>query len=227
MFSLQPTPFDLHMSVLRIPIRVQPTFWLAAVVLGWNPDDPAVMVLWVACMFGSIVFHELGHALTAEACGYPSEIVLYHFGGLAFFRPHDHFPPLRQLLISLAGPIPQICMGCVVLAVGLWAMASGWEFADPERYPMFATAVSFLVYINIGWGLMNLLPVLPLDGGQSMRAIMTGLELRDAEGWALRISVGMGAIICVLAWQFGVSGVALLFLMLTVQNVQELQARRY
>src|SRR5262245_21070979 len=81
------TPFDLQMTLVRIPIRVIPTFWLMAMVLGWDPDRLDLVFLWAMCVFGSVLFHELGHALTAAAFGYDPHIVLYHFGGYAAFFP--------------------------------------------------------------------------------------------------------------------------------------------
>jgi Zn-dependent protease len=224
-FSLQPTPFDLHLHLLRIPIRVMPTFWLAAAILSWNPDRPDIMLLFAACMFGSIVFHELGHALTSEACGYPADIILYHFGGLAIFRPDSAFTPFKQLMVSLAGPIPQLCLGFAVL-YGMEPLLAALG-VDMRDYELLPVAWWFLVYINIGWALMNLLPVYPLDGGQSLKAILGAVGLRDAHRWTLQISVLTGALICAGMFAYDMRGTALLFLFLTIQNIQELQQRQW
>ena len=64
------------------------------------------LLVWAAALLASITVHELGHALTAEALGCPSSIVLYHFGGLAF-----HHPGWKLLLADL---------GFLLLAALLW-----------------------------------------------------------------------------------------------------------
>ena len=56
------TPFDLRMHIVRIPVRVIPTFWLVAAYLGWNPDRLDLVGVWMLCMFFSILVHEIGRA---------------------------------------------------------------------------------------------------------------------------------------------------------------------
>ncbi|HUQ69576.1 MAG TPA: site-2 protease family protein [Planctomycetaceae bacterium] len=221
------TPFDLQLHLVRIPVRVIPTFWLMAAVLGWDPDRLDLVFLWVLCVFGSVLFHELGHALTAAAFGYDPHIVLYHFGGYAAFFPDRELTPLKSLLITLAGPLPQLALGFAVLA-GWFA---GYQWAAERLEPRYAeylqNTLTYLCIINIGWALMNLLPVLPLDGGQAMQAVFAGLGLRDPQGWAMKLSVFFGALATAGLYHFGGGTTALLFLMLTVQNVQALQQRRW
>jgi stage IV sporulation protein FB len=221
------TPFDLQMHLARIPVRVIPTFWLVAALLGWDPDRLDLVFLWMGCVFGSVLFHELGHALTAAAFGYDPHIVLYHFGGYASFYPDRELTPLKSLLITLAGPLPQLALGIAVMV--------GWMFGYPHAAmrmePRFAEYLGetlwYLTQINIGWAVMNLLPVWPLDGGQAMQAILAGLGLRDAQGWTLKFSVFAGALATAGLYQFGLQGTALMFLMLTVNNIQALQQRRW
>src|SRR4051794_49713 len=99
-----PTPFDLRFVMFGIPVRVHPLFWLLATFLGWNPDSPESMVIWVACVFVSILVHEFGHALTAQYFGWPPEVVLYSFGGYASFQPGWGYTTRRAVLTLLAGP---------------------------------------------------------------------------------------------------------------------------
>ena len=63
-----PTEFDLRFSFLGIPVRVHPLFWVAAVVLGFPRGETggqafALILVWTACLFVSILVHEMGHAL--------------------------------------------------------------------------------------------------------------------------------------------------------------------
>uniref|UniRef100_A0A7C2JW88 Peptidase M50 domain-containing protein n=1 Tax=Schlesneria paludicola TaxID=360056 RepID=A0A7C2JW88_9PLAN len=221
------TPFDLQMHLARIPIRVIPTFWLMAAVLGWDPDRLDLVFLWVMCVFGSILFHEMGHALTAMAFGYDPHIVLYHFGGYAAFFPDRELTPLKSLLITLAGPLPQLALGLATVAALL--LTKGWadQHLEPKSAEYLEFTLIFLITINVGWSLMNLLPVLPLDGGQATQAVFAGLGVRDPVDWALKLSVLVGALTTAALFHFNIRSTALLFLLLTVQNVQALQARRW
>lgn len=221
------TPFDLRMYLFRIPVRVIPTFWLVAALLGWNADRLDLVFLWVMCVFFSVLFHELGHALTAAAFGYRPEIVLMHFGGYAAYLPDRDHTPWKSLLITLGGPIPQLMLGLFLLVV--WIVAGDQVSArlDPKIGQYVHVTVSFLIIINIGWAVLNLLPVLPLDGGRIVQSLLQGCGFRDADGIALKISVGCGALITALMFHFQIHFTAILFLLLTVQSLQQLQARRW
>src|SRR5438445_9974400 len=102
--NVAPTPFDLRFSLFGIPVRVHPFFWLFSVIMGWDPRNPNRVLIWVACVFVSILVHELGHALTARSYGWPPHIVLHTFGGYASFQPTHGYTTGRAILILLAGP---------------------------------------------------------------------------------------------------------------------------
>ena len=96
--------YDLNFSLLGIPVRVHPLFWLVAVLLGIRGnEDPVPILIWVGVVFVSILVHELGHALTARWYGWEPWITLHSFGGLASYRPTFHDPTSR-IVITLAGP---------------------------------------------------------------------------------------------------------------------------
>lgn len=216
------TPFDLRMHVFRIPVRVIPTFWLVAALLGWNPDRLDLVMIWVGCMFVSILIHELGHALTAEAFGYETDITLFHFGGFARFDPGFHLPPYRSFLITLAGPSAGFALAAVTFAVMV-----GLDLSRQTLHEYMAAAMYNLLWINIVWGVFNLLPLLPLDGGKLMEATLGLLGVRAATDWALKISVVVGALCAFGAFSRGITGMGLFLAFMTIQNVQLLQARRW
>lgn len=222
MFGVEGTPFDLQFPLGRIPVRVLPTFWIATAYLGWNPDRLDLVMIWVLCVFFSILIHELGHALVAEGFGYPTEILLYHFGGLARFQPGYRFPPYRSLLISLAGPFAQFFLAgltfAVILVCGLMRMPDNEYVADVFQN---------LMWINIAYPILNLFPLFPLDGGQSLEALMAMAGVRSARLWALRISVLTGVLGAVLMVNLGLTGVAIMFGLLVMMNVQMLQAQAW
>ena len=167
MFGIEPTPFDLQFSLGRIPVRVHPGFWIVGVLGGWHPDDLRLTFIWVMCLFVSILIHELGHALVAEAFGWPSEILLYHFGGLAFSQRYHNHTPWRSIAVSIAGPAAGFALfGLIFLSLIFFGHTAWFE----DRYVEYA--IGQLIFINLGWGLVNLAPVLPLDGGQICRSFL-------------------------------------------------------
>jgi Zn-dependent protease len=188
----QRTPFDLNFSLFNIPVRVSPFFWLVTVFLAGDLLRAAttqgllVLLVWVACVFLSILVHELGHALTAQAFGNRPSILLYGFGGLAF---HQHLPQRWQrIAVILAGPAAGFLLAAAVYAL---------TFAMPQLWAVdyLGVALAFLLGINIVWGLINLLPVYPLDGGQFtaevFSAVLPGSGRMLAFGLSLVVAGGL------------------------------------
>jgi len=193
-----PTAYDLKFSILGIPVRVHPFFWLVTVLLGARGNEkPLNMVLWVGVVFVSIIVHELGHALTARSYGWPPHITLHGFGGLASYRPTYH-SPASQILITLMGP----CAGFLFAGLIVVALAASghhpryaWpDFILPVTFdPFEKRALTILVYqllfVNIFWGFINLLPILPLDGGRIAQEVLMVLNPRDGLQMSLWLSI--------------------------------------
>ena len=221
MFGLNPTPFDLRMVAFRIPIRVHPSFWIVAAMLSWSPDHLDFVFLWVMCLFVSILVHELGHALVAEAFGWASEIVLYWCGGLAFSQRHFARTPGREIAVALAGPFAGFGLyGLAVAAESVLDQNRLW--ITPYRIFIFHC----LYRINLYWGLVNLIPVLPLDGGHVCQSLLEYWRVRNAIRTATQISVPIAAAAAVYFFtQFPNERFAgMLFAMLCLQNIASLQA---
>jgi Zn-dependent protease len=190
------SPYDLHFSVLGIPVRVHPWFWLITVLLGMSARDPKKVLMWVGVVFVSILVHELGHALTARAQGWQPWITLYGMGGLASYRP-TFYRPTTQIMIAFAGPLAGFLLAAVVI---LLVAVSGysvdflfWTFGNgPRRFEpgsALEDLVGQLLFVNIFWGVVNLFPVLPLDGGQISREFLSMVNPRDGQRQALWLSV--------------------------------------
>lgn len=222
------TGYDLRFSLVGIPVTVSPFFWVTAALLGWTwlnvePGGPANLIAWVLCVFLSILLHEFGHALTMRYFGHQPEVVLHHFGGYATYRGRES--PGRSLLISAAGPGVQLVLW-VALYFGLltWLRQSGNmpEFGTPLN----ATLQS-LLFINLFWPLLNLLPVLPLDGGRMLWAILALFGLRQASDWTVRISVGVGVIAAVFFLLTGQFIAGAMFAFIAMENYQTLKGERF
>ncbi len=195
MFLQEPprTQYDLNFRMMGIPVRVHPFFWLLATILGLSAsgDESLDLLIWVAVCFVSILVHEFGHALTIRYFGWSPHVVLTSFGGLAIYNPS--FSPVGrggrrmrnsgavQILISLAGPGAGFLLAALVLAVLAATGHASWfnlfgrniviREGAPLTNPSLRTLVWFLLQVNIYWGLLNLLPIYPLDGGQVSREL--------------------------------------------------------
>lgn len=221
MFGTEPTPFDVRLVAFRIPIRVHPSFWIATALFSWNPDRLDLVFLWVMCLFVSILVHEMGHALTAEAFGWPSEIVLYWCGGLAYSQRNYNRTPWREIAVSLAGPFAGFGLfGLTVLAMFLLRRTDVDPRVDWVLYQ--------LVLINLFWGLVNLLPVLPLDGGQICRSFLTWCRIRNPFRASAMISVAFSGLAAAIFFSyFHLNFPGMLFAFLCLQNIMALQSNQY
>lgn len=157
-------------------------FWLSQVysdVLGESSSSstPFILALITAFgFFGSIVLHELGHAVAAMRNGIGiSSIQLWIFGGVAQMdRESDS--PATEFKVAIAGPLVTLAIVVVLSALGL--LAGGWgEFEKAilvERDAGISgliAMVGWLASINALVLVFNLLPAFPMDGGRIVRAI--------------------------------------------------------
>ncbi len=156
---------SIEFRLLGIPIRIHLWFWLMALWLwtlnmaeGW-----AGLLVWVAVVLQGILMHELGHALAGRAFGRSPRIELVALGGITWWEQREPMSPWRNLVVSAAGPAVGIFVGSLSLV-----MMDVLRIPDPSlgRY-LFRS----LVWVNLGWGLLNLLPIMPLDGGNIVAAL--------------------------------------------------------
>ncbi len=163
----------IRFSLFGIPVQVQPFFWLSLAIIGGNfgaDSSEALMrmALFVIAGFVSILVHELGHALTGRAFGSHSSITLQAFGGYAAFTGAPFTRP-QNFLVTLAGPVVQALLGVIVMLV----IANVSGFSENAKYFLVS-----LMLVSFIWALLNLLPVLPLDGGQLLHAILGPKRIR-------------------------------------------------
>jgi stage IV sporulation protein FB len=221
LYEPPPSQADIHFRVLGIPVRVHPMFWVMTFILGVNPrgkTPPADFLSWIGVVFVSVLIHELGHALVQRYYGGHPRITLYSLGGLASCDDCDR-GPWSQIVISLAGPAAGFLLaGLVIVALVAMGRFQGFELdVIPVRWDLFnldyarandrLAPADFLVFnlffVNIVWGLVNLLPVYPLDGGRVSRELLT---LRDprrgvvASLWLSMIAAAGMAAFAILVW---------------------------
>jgi len=193
--------------LFRVPFEVTGSFWIAAVLLGgigsdFNSREQIIrLVIWVACVFVSIVVHELGHALVGRFYGGEPYVILQGMGGLTY-RSGPPVSRPKSIAISLAGP----AFG-FALFVCVWAGRNYVFDAQPawlERRDGGAmallTAIQYLIFINGFWTLFNLLPILPMDGGRVCEDVLGPSRVRTTR----MIGAVVAAVLCGLAawaWQ--------------------------
>ncbi len=220
----QPTEFDLRFSIFGIPVRVSPMFWLGSVVLGWGAMElgPPFLLMWVVVCFVSILVHEMGHALVARWLGcHHVEASLQLMGGLATFQPGRDFTQGKSILVSLAGPGAGFILYFLmqyVIAGPLLRYSVG--NLDPNLTKLIAFGVIQWLYLNLWWGLVNLLPVLPLDGGQVCRSVCLSASPFRGENTARSISIAVAGLVAVYFLTNQQTYPGILFLSLAVSNYQ-------
>jgi stage IV sporulation protein FB len=148
-----------------IPVTIRPSFLVIAALIGFTSRSPIIyLVAWVAIVFVSILIHELGHALTARSYGAEVEIELNGIGGLTSWSvPDKELGPGQRALVAAAGSGVGVVFGGLV-----------WLF-DRFTGPYFEVAgfvVRNLIIVNVLWGLLNWLPIRPLDGGHLFTSLL-------------------------------------------------------
>src|SRR5947209_18655190 len=140
LFEPSRTAYDLNFRLFGVEVRVHPLFWLLSALLG--PHDlqaehcVLLLVVWIACVFVSILLHELGHVLVGRLFGSHGHIVLYSFGGLAV-GSNDLPSRWLRIAVLLAGPGLQLVLFALVKWVALPALAAGkLDWVRPGTPPL-------------------------------------------------------------------------------------------
>lgn len=178
----------ISFSLFNIPVRVLPWFWLSLVIIGASGFSDSKegllrLLLFMIAGFISILVHELGHALTAKHFGKRVEIVLQAFGGYAAYSGGAPLSRPKTSLVTAAGPAIQIVLGFLVLA-----FANRFDAMSPQAMYFLRT----LYEISFFWAILNLIPVLPLDGGRLMEALLGPQRIRLTLKISMAIAIAIG-----------------------------------
>ncbi|GAB1538627.1 site-2 protease family protein [Scytonema sp. NUACC21] len=131
-------------------------------------------------LFGSVVAHELGHSFVAlrQGIGVKS-ITLFIFGGLASLE-RESKTPAEAFWVAIAGPLVSLLLFGIFAAVG---------FAIASPAPL-AAILGVLASVNLALALFNLIPGLPLDGGNILKALVWKITGNPYKGVVFASRVG-------------------------------------
>lgn len=180
--------------IAGIPIRVHWSFVLVLALLAAREHGGAgdwreglATITMTLMLFGLVLLHELGHALTAQHLGVAvADIVLLPVGGVArlMLWPTAGWPR-RELLITLAGPAVNLALALLLTPL-VWSLSAlgHYELDDlitALSQPSLIGLVTTLWLGNLALALFNLLPIFPMDGGRIVRALLaTRLSFQGA-----------------------------------------------
>ena len=179
---------SLHLGSIRgTTIDVDPSFFFLVgffVLTNYDPQQPRNALLWIPVVFISILVHELAHAAANGTFGFgPSRVLLGGMGGVTINERRAR--PWQDMLIAFAGPAASFLLwwGCLQLAMKVPAV---------QHDPMLVALMPLMIWANLAWGIFNLLPISPLDGGHVLRNF---LRIILPEKPAFLISVWSGMIL--------------------------------
>ncbi len=176
-----------------IPVRIHGSFLLTALLLGGiGSRNVAAAAIWVVVVFLSVLLHELGHAFAGLIFGLSPQIDLHGMGGTTSWSMEGRkVGPGKSIVISLAGPLTGIVVGTIAFFVAAARL-------NEHTHPLVQRAMMDVVWVNAGWGALNLVPMLPLDGGNVMATLLgvvtKGRGERPARIVSIVVAVACGAL---------------------------------
>jgi Zn-dependent protease len=204
------------LQIFGFPLRIDPFFFVTAWLIGGR-QEPLWMLVWVVVVLTGVLAHELGHAFAGRRLGLEPWIRLMAFGGMTGWMRPRQLTPGQNILISAAGPAVGISIGVAVLAARFAGVFSGAS-------PAVLQVLDFVLWVNLGWGILNLLPILPLDGGHILASVAGLVAGRNGRFAARIFSIVLTVVIGLWALLAGQWWIAILGVVLTFANIQGLRA---
>lgn len=201
-----------------IPVKVHFSFLVIAILA---PSTRAIDIgAWVLVVFLAVLLHELGHALTARHYGAtPVSITLFALGGVTVYPVIDELTPGRRFVISAMGSVVGIVTGGLL---GLAWLAG--VFDDAARVVRVA-ALSY-IWASLGWGVLNWIPIRPLDGGAMLTSALEIVMPQRAVAVAKAVSAVFGIGAAALLWYWGQTFGAFFILLITAMGLSSGGAER-
>jgi Zn-dependent protease len=190
--------------IAGIDVQIHLTF---LILLAWvgishylqrrSVEDALGGLAFILALFGIVVLHEFGHALTARRFGIRTrDITLLPIGGVARLErmPED---PKQELLVALAGPAVNVGLA-ILLAVFLVPATIAAGIAD--FHLVGGNLLAKLLWVNVSLAVFNMIPAFPMDGGRVLRALLA-MKMDYVRATSAAATIGQG-----LALVFGFLG---------------------
>lgn len=180
-------------NLFGIPFFINPSWFFVLGLVTWSygssltsfPELTGIMpwllgLVAALLLFSSVLAHELGHSFVAIAQGIPvKSIALFIFGGLATLEKESE-TPLQAFLVAIAGPVVSL-----LLYVAFSLMAAYLPLSLPLK-----AIVSLVAYLNLILAVFNMIPGLPLDGGNVLKSIVWKITGNPNKGVIIAGRVG-------------------------------------
>ncbi|MEQ9438410.1 MAG: site-2 protease family protein [Cyclobacteriaceae bacterium] len=198
-------------SYAGIKVFIHWTFWI---IIGWiflmhyNMGHGIYEGLWgvlfVLALFGCVVLHEFGHALTAKRFNILTrDITIYPIGGIASLEAMPE-KPQQELLVAIAGPAVNLGIAAILLIylqyTGKIPDLSTLEVEDQNAHMLGQSFGFNLFAANLILAVFNLIPAFPMDGGRVLRAVLAFTMDRSR---ATRIAATVGQFLAIAFVFFG------------------------
>jgi Zn-dependent protease len=203
----------LQFNLFGFPTRIDASFLVIVALIGFD-GTASHLGIWVVVALVAVLAHELGHAAAARCMGATATITLQGLGGLTRSQREEPLNRGESAVLSVAGPAAGILLGLPVLAA---IHVTGWDGWTTGGYVLRTAA-----FATLGWSGLNLLPVVPLDGGHLLELALPGPPSARRRT-AATVSIAVAAVAGVLAYRAGMPYGSLLAVLFAGQNLAVLR----
>ncbi len=202
----------------KIPVKIAPSFFVMALILGFlNTFSLMGTIIWAFVIFVSVLVHEYGHAIAATLFGQNAQIQLFSFGGLTLPQGKK-LKAWQEFVVIAMGP---------AFGFGLYFLT---RFVPLEAVNKLGTVGPYLAYtvivaqfINLFWTVINLIPILPLDGGHLLRVVLGAFIGHKSWKVSFVISLVLSALGSLCFFFMGQIFIGAIFLLFTFQSFETLR----
>ena len=210
----------MSFQLFGFPITLRGSFFMVLGLLGYTsfPSQMDMVVAFVVIGVIAVTIHELGHAFAARSqgtVGTPT-ISMEGMSGLTRYRLQEVPSRATSIFISFAGPLAGLVTGGIVFAIARAEVLERNDFND--------SLLSIGLFTTIGWSVLNLLPIVPLDGGHILAELLPG-DRTSRTRRAAMISIVVAVVAGVwVFWKYEAIFGVLILGMLAAQNISLLSA---
>lgn len=173
-------------SIRGTTLHVDISFFILIVFFVAANYSPSLGIhyalLWIPVVFLSVLIHELAHAAAIGIFGYgSSRVVLGGMGGVTVNERRAR--PWHDMVISLAGPLSSFAIAAL-----MWFLMQRVPLVNSDR--MLVELVPRMLWANVFWGVFNLIPTSPLDGGHAVRNFFR-MFLSERQAFIIAVWIGI------------------------------------